>query len=293
MAETAVSRTTAAVTGLLATGAGLACAELAAGLLGLSTTPVLAVGAAFIDVIPTGRTGVRYPAARHCGQAGPHYRHPRRSRRDRRGSRDHRGEVAPTGLRPPSRPDPGRCRGCAVPTRRRRGGSRSATARRRRGRRSAALAAGRGLLCAHPRGGSTRDRRGPGQPATPAAYERSGRPRIAGRCRCRTRPHRVREPPACRRERPHPAAAPQASARHTTCWCRPEGRRSRAVEDAQQRLLPHRHRPVRPAGPARGLAAAHPRHGRPAAGVVLRRPAEAPDRAPVRHTRLRQQRSRW
>ncbi len=54
VAETAVSRTTAAVTGLLATGAGLACAELAAGLLGLSTTPVLAVGAAFIDVIPTG-----------------------------------------------------------------------------------------------------------------------------------------------------------------------------------------------------------------------------------------------
>jgi DMSO/TMAO reductase YedYZ molybdopterin-dependent catalytic subunit len=53
-AEIRVGRATGAIAGLLAVGAGLACAELAAGVFGLATTPVLAVGGTFIDVIPTG-----------------------------------------------------------------------------------------------------------------------------------------------------------------------------------------------------------------------------------------------
>ena len=41
-------------------------------------------------------------------------------------------------------------------------------------------------------------------------------------------------------------------------------------------LLPDRHRPGRAAGRRRGLAAAHPRHGRPRGHADLRRPAAAP-----------------
>ena len=49
-----ISRPRAAFAGILAAGAGLACGELVAGALGQDATPVVAVGGAFIDVIPAG-----------------------------------------------------------------------------------------------------------------------------------------------------------------------------------------------------------------------------------------------
>ncbi|MGH3490632.1 MAG: molybdopterin-dependent oxidoreductase [Actinopolymorphaceae bacterium] len=51
--QTPISRARGALAGVLAAMAGLAAAELVAGLLGIAETPVVAVGATFIDVIPT------------------------------------------------------------------------------------------------------------------------------------------------------------------------------------------------------------------------------------------------
>ncbi|WP_026257586.1 molybdopterin-dependent oxidoreductase [Actinopolymorpha alba] len=51
---TSISRSRAALAGVLATGAGLAAAELVAGVVGGAQSPVVTVGAAFIDVIPSG-----------------------------------------------------------------------------------------------------------------------------------------------------------------------------------------------------------------------------------------------
>ncbi|HEY6737532.1 MAG TPA: molybdopterin-dependent oxidoreductase [Actinopolymorphaceae bacterium] len=52
MADVTISRGRAAVAGILSAAAGLGVAELCAGALGVRQTPVVALGAAFIDVVP-------------------------------------------------------------------------------------------------------------------------------------------------------------------------------------------------------------------------------------------------
>ena len=62
-----------------------------------------------------------------------------------------------------------------------------------------------------------------------------------------------------------------------------------AVADAERRLLPDPHRDRGPDDRAAGLAAAHPRHGRPRAGADLRRAARPAAHRGVDHPELRVQ----
>ena len=83
-------------------------------------------------------------------------------------------------------------------------------------------------------------------------------------------------------------------ARSPACPAGRAGRRPRddAVRHAERRLLPHRHRPHRAAGPHRGLHAADHRDGRQRARAVLRRPPRTADDRARHHADVRVQRGR-
>ena len=68
--------------------------------------------------------------------------------------------------------------------------------------------------------------------------------------------------------------------------------RRHPVADLRRRLLPHRHRHLGAGDRAPGLAAAHPRDGRPRAGADLRRPHRPRAHRGLGDARLREQRGR-